>query len=358
MAPGFDRRRPCEPSSGSARSARRCGAGCASAGSAPRATSSDGSSPRGRRTTWARRSSSRRSRPRSSPDFDAIVAQRSTLLREGRDALVDGAARTSCRSGACRQVHGGVSLWIELDAALSSALVMDVRSRGVLLSAGPRFSVEGGHERHLRIPFTAPPDELSARSASSPSRGGACVRARRSRSSSSSSPWSELTARIGGSRSRRRPTRTRRDRGTRAMPRGSVERGSGAPASRRAPGGGRSRDRCRSITRQSAGAAGEPDGCSLGDDRRLDVVDVCDEGHGVLLSHSKIRATSDIRSSAPLICDSSPARDATAIHPQSRRSRVWRDGRARHSVRSVGARRALGHRRDPGTVPGEREDAT
>ena len=56
--------------------------------------------------------------------------------------------------------QGGVSLWIELDAALSPALVMDVRSRGVLLSAGPRFSVDGGHERHLRIPFTAPVDEL------------------------------------------------------------------------------------------------------------------------------------------------------------------------------------------------------
>jgi DNA-binding transcriptional MocR family regulator len=58
------------------------------------------------------------------------------------------------------EVHGGVSLWIGLDAPLSSTLVMDVRSRGLLLSAGPRFSVEGGHDRHLRIPFTAAPDEL------------------------------------------------------------------------------------------------------------------------------------------------------------------------------------------------------
>ena len=57
-------------------------------------------------------------------------------------------------------MHGGVSLWIGLDAPLSSALVMDVRSRGLLLSAGPRFSVEGGHDRHLRIPFTAAPEEL------------------------------------------------------------------------------------------------------------------------------------------------------------------------------------------------------
>jgi len=53
-----------------------------------------------------------------------------------------------------------VSLWVDLDAPLSGALVMAVRSEGVLLSAGPRFSVDGGYERNLRIPFTAPPDRL------------------------------------------------------------------------------------------------------------------------------------------------------------------------------------------------------
>ncbi|MHC2998956.1 MocR-like transcription factor YczR [Microbacterium sp. HJ5] len=92
-------------------------------------------------------------------DFGEIAAQRSALLRAGRDALV-GALETRIPQWRVPVTHGGVSLWIELDAALSSALVMDVRSRGVLLSAGPRFSVDGGHDRHLRLPFTAPPDEL------------------------------------------------------------------------------------------------------------------------------------------------------------------------------------------------------
>ncbi|GAA1990561.1 PLP-dependent aminotransferase family protein [Microbacterium pumilum] len=92
-------------------------------------------------------------------DFDPILSQRSTLLHEGRDALVAALAEHLPEWGVPR-VRGGLSLWIELDAALSPALVMDVRSRGVLLSAGPRFSVDGGHERHLRIPFTAPVDEL------------------------------------------------------------------------------------------------------------------------------------------------------------------------------------------------------
>jgi DNA-binding transcriptional MocR family regulator len=92
-------------------------------------------------------------------DFGAITAQRSTLLREGRDSLATALA-AELPEWRIPHVQGGVSMWIELDAALSSAAVMDVRSHGVLLSAGPRFSVDGGHERHLRIPFTAPPDEL------------------------------------------------------------------------------------------------------------------------------------------------------------------------------------------------------
>ncbi|MCU4672525.1 PLP-dependent aminotransferase family protein [Microbacterium fluvii] len=88
-----------------------------------------------------------------------IVAQRAHVLREGRDALSAALAEHLPR---WRVPHtdGGVSLWVELDAPLSSALVMAARSDGVLLSAGPRFSVDGGYERHLRLPFTAPADEL------------------------------------------------------------------------------------------------------------------------------------------------------------------------------------------------------
>lgn len=74
--------------------------------------------------------------------FDDIVQQRSQLLRAGRDALVE-ALRASVPSWAVPEVHGGVSLWIELGVPLSSALVMQARTRGLLLTAGPRFSVEG-----------------------------------------------------------------------------------------------------------------------------------------------------------------------------------------------------------------------
>ena len=91
--------------------------------------------------------------------FPGIVAQRSDLLRAGRAAAVAALAR-ELPEWRVPEVNGGVSLWVEMGAPLSAALVMDVRSRGLLLSAGPRFSVDGGHDRHLRVPFTGPPDEI------------------------------------------------------------------------------------------------------------------------------------------------------------------------------------------------------
>jgi DNA-binding transcriptional MocR family regulator len=93
------------------------------------------------------------------PRFDEIVSQRSHLLRQGRDATI-AALRDQLPEWSVPSPGGGVSLWLELDAPLSSALVMDARAHGLLLSAGARFAVDGGHDRHLRVPFTAPVDEL------------------------------------------------------------------------------------------------------------------------------------------------------------------------------------------------------
>ena len=56
--------------------------------------------------------------------------------------------------------RGGVSLWVGLDAPRSGGLVLAARREGVLLSAGPRFSVDGGYDGHLRLPFTAPPEQI------------------------------------------------------------------------------------------------------------------------------------------------------------------------------------------------------
>lgn len=86
--------------------------------------------------------------------YPDVIAQRADLLRRGRDAAAAQLAERLPQWSAPR-VHGGVSMWVALDAPLSAALVMQARSAGVLLSAGPRFSLDGGHERHLRVPFTA-----------------------------------------------------------------------------------------------------------------------------------------------------------------------------------------------------------
>jgi DNA-binding transcriptional MocR family regulator len=93
------------------------------------------------------------------PRMPEIVAQRAAHLRAGRDAAV-AALGDLLPQWRVPRVSGGVALWVELDAPLSTPLVLAARARGLYLAAGSRFAVEGGHDRHLRIPFTAPPADL------------------------------------------------------------------------------------------------------------------------------------------------------------------------------------------------------
>jgi hypothetical protein len=81
------------------------------------------------------------------------------------------------------EVHGGVSLWVGIGEPLSTPLVMSARARGLALSAGSRFAVEGGHDRRLRVPFTASPSTLRRavgilRSAWDDVRGGSAIPSR------------------------------------------------------------------------------------------------------------------------------------------------------------------------------------
>lgn len=93
------------------------------------------------------------------PRLPDILPQRAQVLGTGRDAVV-AALRRRLPQWRVPQVHGGVALWVELDAPMSADLVLDVRSKGLYLSSGPRFSIDGGHDQRLRIPFTAGVDEL------------------------------------------------------------------------------------------------------------------------------------------------------------------------------------------------------
>jgi DNA-binding transcriptional MocR family regulator len=55
---------------------------------------------------------------------------------------------------------GGASLWVELDAPVSSALARAAIAHGLIVASGPRFGVDGTLERYMRLPFHLPVDEI------------------------------------------------------------------------------------------------------------------------------------------------------------------------------------------------------
>ncbi len=57
-------------------------------------------------------------------------------------------------------VAGGLTMWINLGAPVSSQLTLAARNEGLLLAAGPRFGIDGAFERFLRVPFSYPVEEL------------------------------------------------------------------------------------------------------------------------------------------------------------------------------------------------------
>ena len=79
------------------------------------------------------------------PRRAALRTQRSSLL----DALAEHLPDWRSAPG-----PGGMSLWVQLPAAVSSALAAAAPNFGVLLAAGPRFGVEGAFERYVRLPYT------------------------------------------------------------------------------------------------------------------------------------------------------------------------------------------------------------
>ncbi|RDI63285.1 MocR-like transcription factor YczR [Nocardia pseudobrasiliensis] len=84
---------------------------------------------------------------------DAILAHRRDQLRSRRAALLDAMAEELPDWRAVAGA-GGMSLWVQLPAPVSTALAATAPNHGVLLAAGPRFGVQGAFERFLRLPFT------------------------------------------------------------------------------------------------------------------------------------------------------------------------------------------------------------
>jgi DNA-binding transcriptional MocR family regulator len=85
-------------------------------------------------------------------DFEPVLELRSAQLREGRDTVIRMLA-DRFPEWQVPQVDGGLATWVNLGEPLSSQLALAVRSRGVLITAGPRFGLDGAFERFIRIPI-------------------------------------------------------------------------------------------------------------------------------------------------------------------------------------------------------------
>jgi len=80
-----------------------------------------------------------------------VSQARSTLVEALGAALPDWVAHLPA---------GGLSLWCELPELLSGALVAAAEGRDLMLGAGPRFAIDGGLERYLRLTCTQDPDTM------------------------------------------------------------------------------------------------------------------------------------------------------------------------------------------------------
>jgi DNA-binding transcriptional MocR family regulator len=89
----------------------------------------------------------------------SVIEARREELRARRDTLVT-ALRSELPEWQFRVPAGGLCLWVELDAPVSTALARAVVELGVRLVPGPRFGADGTMERFLRLPFTLPAADL------------------------------------------------------------------------------------------------------------------------------------------------------------------------------------------------------
>ena len=92
-------------------------------------------------------------------DLEAIVGPRRAELADARDHLL-GRLDEAFPSWRPSHPSGGLSLWVDLGAPVSSRLVGAARRHDVLLAAGPRFGLAGAFERYLRVPYTLRRDRV------------------------------------------------------------------------------------------------------------------------------------------------------------------------------------------------------
>ncbi|WP_460305320.1 MocR-like transcription factor YczR [Actinocorallia aurea] len=91
--------------------------------------------------------------------IEEVRAERRTMLRESRDALV-AALRARLPEWCFTVPEGGMCLWARLPVPVASWVSGTAMRHGVRVVPGPRFGAEGLLEDYLRIPFVLPPDQI------------------------------------------------------------------------------------------------------------------------------------------------------------------------------------------------------
>ncbi|MGP4015138.1 MocR-like transcription factor YczR [Saccharopolyspora sp. 5N708] len=90
---------------------------------------------------------------------DQVLARRRAETIERRACLV-AALREHLPHWSFRVPDGGLSLWCDIGAPVSSRLAVAAEQHGVRVAPGARFSVHGSLERWVRLPYTLPGDQL------------------------------------------------------------------------------------------------------------------------------------------------------------------------------------------------------
>ncbi|MWV51060.1 aminotransferase class I/II-fold pyridoxal phosphate-dependent enzyme [Rathayibacter sp. VKM Ac-2803] len=89
--------------------------------------------------------------------MDGVLELRRAQLRAGRDHLEEALSR-AIPEWSVPRVSGGLSTWVGLGRPASSQLALAARTSGLLITAGPRFGIDGAFERFLRIPIGYSPE--------------------------------------------------------------------------------------------------------------------------------------------------------------------------------------------------------
>jgi DNA-binding transcriptional MocR family regulator len=92
-------------------------------------------------------------------DPGTVTEEHRARLRTQRDALV-AAVADQLPEWRFHRPRGGLALWCELPHPGATAVAAEAERRGVILAPGPVFAAEGGLDRYLRIPWTAPAERL------------------------------------------------------------------------------------------------------------------------------------------------------------------------------------------------------